>query len=134
MSGICGMQYAVEADGCVYPCDFYMLDQYQLGNLNEVGFAELDRRREELRWVEQSREPKPECAACPWYALCRGGCRRDRDYFEAGIGINYFCASYKEFFSYAYPRLVQAYQLLCAVRGTAGRRAGGRNFPNSTQL
>ena len=33
MLGICGMQYIVEADGSVYPCDFYMLDQYKLGNL-----------------------------------------------------------------------------------------------------
>lgn len=33
MLGTCGMQYVVEADGSVYPCDFYMLDQYKLGNL-----------------------------------------------------------------------------------------------------
>ncbi len=126
MGGICGMQYVVEADGCVYPCDFYMLDQYQLGNLNEDSFADLDRRREELRWIEQSREQAAECAVCPWHALCRGGCRRDRDYFEAGIGINYFCAAYREFFPYAYPRLVQVHQLLSAARNPAGQTADGR--------
>ena len=26
MGGGCGLQYVVEADGGVYPCDFYMLD------------------------------------------------------------------------------------------------------------
>ena len=57
--------------------------------------------------------PVPEdCGACRWYALCRGGCRRDRDYFENGIGRNYYCAAYRAFFEYAYPRLVQLYRFM----------------------
>lgn len=31
MAGVCGMQHVVEADGSVYPCDFYVLDGYRLG-------------------------------------------------------------------------------------------------------
>ena len=27
--------FVAEADGSVYPCDFYVLDDYRLGNLNE---------------------------------------------------------------------------------------------------
>lgn len=112
MGGVCGMQYVVEADGAVYPCDFYMLDQYRLGNLNTDSFDALDLRRKELEWVEKSREQPENCMACRWYALCRGGCRRDRDYFEQGLGDNYFCAAYREFFPYAYPRLEQVYRMM----------------------
>ncbi|MEG1427843.1 MAG: radical SAM protein, partial [Oscillospiraceae bacterium] len=36
MSGICSMQNVIEADGTVYPCDFYVLDAFSLGNLNTV--------------------------------------------------------------------------------------------------
>lgn len=118
MAGVCGMQYVAEADGSVYPCDFYMLDRCRLGNLNTDSFAQLDRRREELGWVEENRNQEAECRACRWYALCRGGCRRDRDYFEAGIGKNYFCAAYRDFFEYAYPRLVEVYRRL--RRGAGG--------------
>lgn len=42
ISGACGMggrchpQLVVEADGTVYPCDFYCLDEYALGSLAEM--------------------------------------------------------------------------------------------------
>lgn len=52
MLGMCGMQYVVEADGSVYPCDFYMLDQYRLGNLNTDSIAQIDARRKEIEFVE----------------------------------------------------------------------------------
>lgn len=109
MLGVCGMQYVVEADGSVYPCDFYMLDDYRLGNLNTDSFQDLDQRREAIGFVEASRAPDPECRACRWLPLCRGGCRRDRDYYQDGIGKNYYCEAYRQFFEYAYPRLEALY-------------------------
>ena len=36
--GFCNLQNVVEADGSVYPCDFYVLDNYRIGNLNEDAF------------------------------------------------------------------------------------------------
>ncbi|MGN1025939.1 MAG: hypothetical protein ACI4P4_05990 [Faecousia sp.] len=53
-----------------------------------------------------------ECAACKWRLLCRGGCRRDRDYFEKGLGKNYYCSAYKSFFDYAYPKLFELYRYI----------------------
>ena len=41
MLGCCTVQNVVEADGEVYPCDFYVLDPYKLGNLNKAGFEEI---------------------------------------------------------------------------------------------
>lgn len=112
MSGHCGMQYVIEADGSVFPCDFYMLDAYCIGNLTVDTVEQVDQRRRDIGFLEQSLPVEPECTRCQWYALCRGGCRRDRDLFEKGIGLNYFCPAYQEFFSYAYPRLVQLYRML----------------------
>ena len=120
MLGSCGMQYVVEADGGVYPCDFYMLDPYRLGNLNTDSFQDLDRRRREIGFVEASREADPACRDCQWYPLCRGGCRRDRDYYQDGLGRNYYCEAYRQFFAYAWPRLEGLYRLL----------AGGRSHQN----
>ena len=112
MCGHCSMQYVVEADGSVFPCDFYMLDEYRLGNLCTDSFDALDRKRKELGFIEASQVPAQECLECQWKTLCRGGCRRDRDFFAHGLKRNYYCESYKSFFSYAWPRLKKVYMLV----------------------
>lgn len=35
------MQYVIEADGSVYPCDFYVLDEYRMGYIQEQTLREL---------------------------------------------------------------------------------------------
>lgn len=106
MMGICGNNYVIEADGSVYPCDFYVLDDYKLGNIREDSFDTLDAKRKELQFVEKSYFVTEECKACEFYPICRGGCRRDRDNFQNGqIEQTYLCSAYKRFFSYALPRL-----------------------------
>ncbi len=102
MAGHCTNQYVVEADGSVYPCDFYALDAYRLGSFVTDSFEQLDKKRAELHFIEDSLEKDAECSACPYYVLCRGGCRRDRDMGDS-LGRNRFCLAYKEFFAYALP-------------------------------
>ena len=110
MMGCCGMQYTVEADGSVYPCDFYVLDDYCLGSFVSDDFAALDEKRHKLRFVEDSAEKDMECLKCRFYPLCRGGCRRDRDDGKGKLGRTRFCAAYKEFFEYALPQMMQIAQ------------------------
>lgn len=108
MAGICSIHYVFEADGSAYPCDFYMLDEFCLGNINFNSFEELDIKRKELRFVEKSKKVDNDCKVCKWYQLCRGGCRRDRDDFASEeLTKTYLCKSYQEFFEYAYPRLCE---------------------------
>lgn len=121
MAGVCGMQYVVEADGSVYPCDFYVLDPYRLGNLTTDSFQQVDARREELGFLQRSQQVDDACRDCPHFALCRGGCRRYRPQREDGsLGRSFFCESYRQFFSYATPRLQELARL------AAARLAGGR--------
>lgn len=117
MSGVCGYQHVVEADGSVYPCDFYVLDAYRLGNLMETDLDGINRRRKELGFVEASMEVFPKCKGCPFLPLCRGGCRRHRPVTEDGkLGLNYFCQSYEMFFSYAIARMQELARMV-ASRG-----------------
>lgn len=97
--GTCGIQYVVEADGSVYPCDFYMLDEYRLGNLNENRVAQLDEARVQIKFVERSFALDPSCRECRHYLLCRGGCQRCRK-AVAGQRVyrNMWCESYRMFF------------------------------------
>ena len=112
MRGCCGLQYLVEADGSVYPCDFYGLDEYRLGNIRDDAWEDLDRTRESLGFVEASRRVPEKCGQCQWYPLCRNGCRRDRVLEGGELGRSYYCEAYAGFFAYALPRLGQARVLL----------------------
>ena len=104
--GICGIQNVVEADGSVYPCDFYMLDEYRLGNFNTERLEQIDAKRKETGFIERSRLLDEKCRECRYYRLCRGGCQRHREY-NAGTGMyeNYFCRAYRMFFDEWYERI-----------------------------
>ncbi|NDO67768.1 anaerobic sulfatase maturase [Schaedlerella arabinosiphila] len=106
--GVCAIQNVVEADGSVYPCDFYMLDEYRLGNFNEDRLDAIDARREALGFVERSRQLDSECRQCKYYRICRGGCQRNRDFNPAtGLYENYFCPAYRMFFDRYYGEITE---------------------------
>jgi len=76
--GRCQPQLIVEADGGVYPCDFYVLDRYRIGNLAEQPLEEIC---DSPVIGEFLRRPGPElslCGSCPYQGICGGGCRRMR--------------------------------------------------------
>ena len=106
ISGICSYQHVVEANGDVYPCDFYVTDPYCLGNLVSCDFEQLQAKRNEIGFIQESMQLEEECRTCPYVRLCRGGCKRNREpRYEGKLGKNYFCCAYKRFFSYAGSRL-----------------------------
>ena len=108
--GTCGIQNVVEADGSVYPCDFYMLDEYLLGNFNKDRLDAIDERRREIGFVERSCLLNEACRECNYYGLCRGGCQRHRDYNEkTGRYDNYFCRAYKIFFDRWYETIMREF-------------------------
>ena len=97
-NGRCSEQYAVEADGSVYPCDFYMLDEYSLGNFNVNTIGQMDEKRAELQFRETSQMVSEECRRCDYCFLCRNGCQRNRVLQAYGTYKNFFCKGYKIFF------------------------------------
>lgn len=125
--GTCGIQYLVEADGSVYPCDFYALDPWRLGNFNQDRLAILDEKRKELGFCESSRLLPEKCRICPWAALCRNGCRRNRaDPSGADGALNYFCPAYQMFFSHCDSRLREvAARVKSTLPGNPARPSSG---------
>ena len=108
MCGRCAQYYLVEADGSVYPCDFYVLDQWRMGNINEDSFFKLEKSPVAAGFRRASLHMSEPCKTCQWYSLCRGGCRRDREPFMDGKpGLNKWCSCYQELFAYSYPRMVE---------------------------
>lgn len=106
MRGFCGIQNVVEADGSVYPCDFYVTGAYKLANLRTGNFDDIVKNARTNSFIVESRMGKDECRACPFGFICRGGCRRHRIIRPDGtLGENRFCTAYKQFFSEKLPYL-----------------------------
>lgn len=106
--GVCSVQNVVEADGSVYPCDFYMLDKYRLGNFNVDSLDQIDAARKRLGFLEESLKLDSSCRTCPWFRLCRGGCQRSRDLQpETGLYRNYFCPGFRIFFEHCADRIMK---------------------------
>lgn len=98
MNGHCTHQYVIESDGSVYPCDFYCLDEYRLGNVHTDTFSEMEKSDKVKRFIEESLVPEDRCKECAYYRLCKNGCKRERTDVDK-------CAAYKSFFAYALPHL-----------------------------
>jgi uncharacterized protein len=102
--GKCGDYFVIEGDGSVYPCDFYVLDQWQLGNIGEKSLMEMATSPAAITFQEESLQKPQECDGCAWVPICNGGCKRDRLVIN-GEMQNYYCDSFKEFFTRAGARL-----------------------------
>lgn len=104
MYGHCSIQNVVEADGSVYPCDFYVYEEWNLGNLNTKDFKEIHSSPRCQSFISTSLTRDPKCSQCEWKRLCRGGCRRHR---ENETNLNKFCETYKEFYQYSIERFIK---------------------------
>lgn len=112
MCGFCTVQFVLEADGSVFPCDFYVLDKYKLGNFTTDSYEDIMKKADELGFVEESKNMNSECKGCKWVALCRGGCRRYREPFVDGApSLNRFCEAYKMFFEHSADRMIELARL-----------------------
>ena len=93
MIGHCARQFVVEANGNVYPCDFYCLDEWLLGNINDSDFVTLSRLPKAIDFLRNSLNVPDKCKSCQYFSVCRsGGCKRNRASAD-------YCEAYKEFFN-----------------------------------
>lgn len=105
MNGHCSCYFVVEGDGSVYPCDFYCMDSWRLGTV-EDSFETLAKSDRVEKFVQASLPIHEKCCKCPYFSLCRGGCRRWRENADNTMpGLNLLCPAYECFFSYAGPRI-----------------------------
>jgi uncharacterized protein len=92
INGQCHTQYVIEADGGVYPCDFYVLDNWKLGNLAESTLRELFETDLNKNFLLEKQKSPPICVNCTYLQACHGGCKRLRGvmyYGESGAVCGY---------------------------------------------
>lgn len=96
--GACGSYFVVEADGSLYPCDFYALDQWYMGRIGERSLAGLPGKRPMRDFVERAQIKPGACRTCRYWVLCRGGCPRDWT-GTPPAHVNAWCDAYRKVFS-----------------------------------
>ena len=108
MLGQCSIQNIIEADGSLYVCDFYVLDEYKLGNIKTSSFNEMKLNPVAKSFIEDSTITPTKCKACKYINVCyKGGCKRYRVFSEKKkYYINKFCKAYYQFFEAHYNDLV----------------------------
>lgn len=89
LTGHCGAHSIVEADGSVYPCDFYVLDPYKGGSLAEQGLRDIRTRLEETGFSGSRKTLPAACEPCQYGKICGGGCKRMASamYVDEGTGF-----------------------------------------------
>ena len=112
MQGHCVCGFTVESNGDVYPCDFYALDEFCLGNVKDRSLFRMEKSAAAQAFIAPSLPVHEACGACKYYALCRNGCRRER----VG-GLYRFCEAHQAFFEKKMDDLVSL-----AAELTKGRR------------
>jgi uncharacterized protein len=103
----CGNYVVVEHNGDVFSCDFFVEDQWKLGNVRDGNLLDMLNSPLQARFGRRKSALPSACQACQWLTHCRGGCPRERRGHSSGARLSYFCEAYQAFFAHADGRLRQ---------------------------
>lgn len=95
IKGRCNPQYVIEADGSVYPCDFYVLKKYKAGNIRTDNLRKLFYNQSMQEFLTSDKNLSNYCKECEYLKICNGGCKRLEDAIYLNENEN-FCG-YKSF-------------------------------------
>ena len=97
IQGHCTHQFVAEANGNIYPCDFYCTDEYFLGNILETDFYTMEKSETAKNFIKESLVIPDRCKDCNVGFMCRGGgCKRTQQSED-------YCEAYKKFFTSCLP-------------------------------
>lgn len=95
----CTSYLVVEHNGDLYPCDFFVENRWNLGNLKGQTFQDTRSEKRFREFVDQSARLPSQCKSCKYLDLCQGGCPRYRDIPGGPKDVTYLCEGYKYFLS-----------------------------------
>lgn len=99
--GYCSVQFVVESDGSIYPCDFYVLDEYKGGNIHTLDLMEIAQSEPMQAFLKEKKTMSPLCGSCPFVSICHGNCKRMNSLYFTDT----YCG-YQDFLTYAYPTMM----------------------------
>lgn len=115
----CNNYVVVEHTGDVYPCDFFVYDEWKLGNVLDApieSFLET----EKFKNFAKQKAAVAACRGCEWRQYCYGGCQKDRRTAGSYDVPTPFCIAYKKFFKHASPKLKSLAKYVGRMRQRSG--------------
>ncbi len=100
----CNNYIVIEHTGDVYPCDFFVFDEWKMGNIMDAPLESFIE-HETYRAFSAQKQAVPLCKSCEWRKACYGGCQKDRRLGGGMTEPSPFCPAYKMLFAHAKPKL-----------------------------
>lgn len=95
INGVCQPQVVIEADGSVYPCDFYCLDCYSMGNITKNRLSDMQESPGRIAFLNRGHRIPKLCGSCRYARLCGGNCKRMQRQICCGEADDY--CGYRDF-------------------------------------
>lgn len=101
LNGKCGAQYVIEANGDIFPCDFYVLDEFYSGNITANTLKDAFYHKATQKFLAPRKILPDYCMKCSFLKICGGGCKRMKhamylDFNEEYCGYRDFLLSQQE--------------------------------------
>ena len=104
----CSDYIVIEHNGDAFACDFFVTEQWRLGNIMETPIEKLASSKVKRSFSGCKRKLNNKCILCRHLEMCRGGCMKDRIVTSGNYDdVSYFCQTYKQFFDYTMSRFWQ---------------------------
>ncbi len=98
----CDSYVVVEYNGDVFPCDFFVEENWKLGNILIDSWTDVARRARRHQFASNKKIPHADCEVCEYRSICHGGCPQYRHArHQQFTDLDYFCQAYKMIFARA---------------------------------
>lgn len=103
----CPKTLVLEQNGDAYPCDFFISDDYKLGNVGIDTLEDILGNYVYGQFLSKKPTLPEKCHSCDFLSLCHGGCPRNRAWSATSdeVDPDYFCESYLQVYRYADNRM-----------------------------
>ena len=101
----CRQYLVVEHDGGIYPCDFFVLPEWKLGNIMDSDWEFfLEHPLYEKFGIRKS-QWNEKCDTCPYVKYCLGCCQKNRlNHGKNPRDLSALCAGWEMFYQHTLPR------------------------------
>lgn len=113
----CRQYFVVEYDGGIFPCDFFVEKDLQLGNIKTTTWEEALENPLYERFGKQKNKWNELCSSCTWLRLCHGDCQKMKGPDAQSDTLSTLCDGWQIFYNHTIERFDQ---IANAIREDAG--------------
>ncbi len=108
----CRQYFVVEYDGGIYPCDFFVKKELELGNIHTSSWEEALANPVYEDFGKRKGQWNSRCNSCKWLQLCHGDCRKMRGPDNNPGTLSILCEGWQIFYSYTMERFEKLAQTI----------------------